>query len=633
MQIDGRLDVLLTILSEERYIETELLAKQMQLSERTVRMLLNQLTEMLEQNGARIERRRNQGIRIQVKEREAYQDFLRSRTLSVYPQTGKERTEFILALFFTSAEYVKAEELCERLYVSRKTLSLDLKHAEQYLNRFHLQLERRPYYGLRVSGNEFSKRICMSAIFYEFSDQWFRGIYNEFKDTEAIRNVILSSVKQCGYTIYEMDISNIVLQIQIAIYRQEHGFGIRLEEITDSELLQESDIYAARLCAEGLEREFQIRCSVSEIKYIAIQLLGKKKILEGDRSNVFIDMEINQLVNRMLESVKEVFNVDLKFDFDLNTLLRQHMVSLRIRLQYGLRMDNPLLQEIKENYSFPYAVAAHASTVLSEYFHTIVPEEEIGFLALCFALSLKRQGRERYKHNILLVCASGAGSAKLFEYRFREVFGEYLNRVETCDIGSLPQRDFSEIDYVFSTVPVKTPVPVPVCQVQYFFDRHNVGEVERLLKNDRGKGIAAYFDKNLFFTDIKGNTREEILHELCRRIGEIRTVPSNFEEAVLKRENLMQTDFCRHIAIPHPYRPITESTFVCVGILEKPIVWHMYDVQIVFLLSVSNKKENLEEFYSVAPRFMMDEHCMERLLQTKSYDTLMELIKWAEEAS
>lgn len=88
-------------------------------------------------------------------------------------------------------------------------------------------------------------------------------------------------------------------------------------------------------------------------------------------------MEINQLVNRMLESVKQTYNLDLASDFDLNTSLRLHMVSLRIRLQYRLKMDNPILKEIKEVYSFPYAVAAHASTVLSEYFHTIVPEAEI----------------------------------------------------------------------------------------------------------------------------------------------------------------------------------------------------------------------------------------------------------------
>ena len=207
-------------------------------------------------------------------------------------------------------------------------------------------------------------------------------------------------------------------------------------------------------------------------------------------------------------------------------------------------------------------------------------------MALCFALSMKRQDQERHRHNILLVCASGAGSAKLFEYRFREVFGEYLDKVETCNIESLARKDFSQVDYVFSTVPVSVSIPVPVYEVQYFFERHNVAEVERILKHSGRKGIETYFDKTLFFTDIKGDTREQVLHELCRRIGEVRSLPEGFENAVLERENLMQTDLCPHIAIPHPYRPMTETTFVSVGILEKPVWWHHYEVQILSLIHI-----------------------------------------------
>lgn len=498
MQMDGRLNRLLSVLSEDLYINMETVADQLEVSERMARTLVSQLDELLCRNGAAIERRRGLGLRLCVKEPERYQEFIKGRTSALLPETGKERIEFILARLFADASGVKAEELCERLYISRKTLSLDLKGVEQYLNKHHLALERKPYYGLKIQGDEFSIRLCMSAAFYEFSDQWFKEIYHTFWDGEQIRNEILSSVKQCGETIYEMDIPNIVLQVQIALYRWGRGCVIPLEEMKHSDLLHEGDIRAARLCAEGLKEAFGICLPVPEIKYMAIQLLGKKKILAGDRSSVFIDMEINQLVNRMLESVKQTYNLDLASDFDLNTSLRLHMVSLRIRLQYRLKMDNPILKEIKEVYSFPYAVAAHASTVLSEYFHTIVPEAEIGYLALCFALSLKRQDRQRYKRNILLVCASGSGSAKLFEYRFREMFGDYLDRVEACDIGSLASWDFSNIDYVFSTVPVKTAIPVPVCQVQYFFDRHNAGEVERLLKSSRKGGIRSYFDRSLF---------------------------------------------------------------------------------------------------------------------------------------
>ncbi len=629
MQMDGRLDVLLSALSEDRYIGFEELAKKLKLSQRTVRDLIKQLEEILHQHGASIIRRRGEGVQLLVMDQERYQSFVADKMVKVLPETGRQRMEFILTQLFLS-DYVKAEDLCSQLYISRKTLSLALRRVEQYLNEHHLQLERKPYHGLHIVGKEFFFRLCLSSMFYEFNDQWFHKIRTKFEAYEQIRALVVQSVAECGYSIYEMELASIVLQIQVAVFRWKQGFFIPIEGTQNSDLLQEADIQVAQICVGELERILNQKIPIAEIKYIAIQFLGKKRVL-GDEGNVFIDMEINQLVNKMIERVEQEFQLALYTDFDLNTSLRQHMVSLRIRLRYHISIANPILKEIKEEYSFPYVVAAHASTVLSEYFDTIVPEEEIGYLALCFALALERKSRTRCKRSILLVCASGVGSAKLFEYRFRELFGEYLSRVETCDIGTLARKDFSDIDYVFSTVPVSVKIPVPVCQVQYFFDRHNVSEMERILKNDLGGSIRKYFSPDLFFTDVAGETREAVLHDLCGRVMEVKGLCADFEACILERENLMQTDLCRHIAIPHPYKPVTEDTFISVAILEKPILWHVYEVQVVFLLSISSKKENLEAFYSTAPKFMMDEQAMCRLIEEKSYAVLMEIIDAAEQ--
>ena len=131
--------------------------------------------------------------------------------------------------------------------------------------------------------------------------------------------------------------------------------------------------------------------------------------------------------------------------------------------------------------------------------------------------------------------------------------------------------------------------------------------MERLLKSSRKGGIRSYFDRSLFFTNIKGNSREEILHELCGRIRRVRELPPDFEDSVRKRENLMQTDFCPQIAIPHPYQPVTKDTLSawrfwksrCSGIFMRYRWYFFYPFRSI--------KENLEEFYRIAPSFMMDE--------------------------
>ncbi len=624
--MDGRLYTLLANLSEDHFITVGELALRLQLSQRTVRDLLNQLEQQLNQKGAIIERQRKKGLWLHITDRERYQEFCKKEIPSRIPDSGEQRMEYVLALLFQTPGYIKIETLCDQLFVSRKTISADLKGVEKFLNRHHIALERKPYYGLKMKGTEFAFRLALSAVFYELSDVWFQKIYETFKESEIIRKQILDSIRERGYTIYETDISNIVLQIQIALYRWKMGSGITMEEVDSKEWLQESDIKVAQMCSLGLEHALGICFPVPEIKYLAIHLSGKKKLLTSENGNVVIDMEINQLVNEMLENVYQVFQLDFKSDFDLSTSLRQHMISLRIRLQYHLKLENPMLKEIKEVYSFPYAVAAQAATVLSEYFHAMVSEDEIGYLALCFALSMERNKKKK-KRNILLVCASGEGSARLFKYRFKELFEGYLNKVEICDIGSLPGKDFNDVDYVFSTVPIAFPVPVPIYQVQYFFDRHNINQVKWILEDNHPDTIKRYFSEDLFFADVKGENREEVIHTLCQRIGMVRKTPEEFEESVLYREKIMQTDFCGQIAIPHPYKPLTDETFVCVAILNKPIRWYLCDVQVVFLLSISTRKENLETFYRTAPQIMMDEDCMKRLIKDKRYETLMGIIE------
>lgn len=626
----GRQKALLENLSDENFITVEELSSKLQLSEKTIRKMISEIEVGVENHGAKIEKKRGEGVRLKIIDLGTYQNFCKNQLSLQIPDTSEQRIQYILALFFSTSEFIKIDTLCDELFVSRKTISTDLKSVEQYLSEYNIYLERKPYYGIAIRGFEFSLRLCLSSIFYEFDNSWLQPLYKDFENAKIAKKVLIESTQKLGYTLYETDISNIVLQMQIALYRWKSGNEITMAEVDDDEWIQESDIKVAQMCAESFEHEFGTNLPISEIKYLAIHLSGKKKLLTSEKENVVIDKEINCLVNEMIESVNQVFHLDFSTDFELNTSLRIHMVSLRIRLQYHLKLKNPILKEIKEEYSFAYVVAAQAATVLSEYFNTMVSEDEIGYLAVCFALSLERNKRTK-KRNILLICASGEGSSKLFEYRFKESFGSYLNKVESSDVNSLLEKDFTDVDYVFSTVPIPFPIPVPIYEIQYFFDRNNFDRVKWILEDNQPNSIKEYFSEDLFFTDIKGVSRDQVIHEMSDRIKEVREVPDDFEESVLYREKMIQTDFCEQIAIPHPYKPITEETFVAVAILDKPIQWHNWEVQVVFLLSVSKDNKISEFFYNIAPRFMMDEDCINKLIAEKNFSALLEIIEEVEE--
>lgn len=61
-------------------------------------------------------------------------------------------------------DWITLDDLSEILYVSRNAISGDLKRVEAQLAKFDLKLERRPHYGIRVSGSEMSRRLCLASI-------------------------------------------------------------------------------------------------------------------------------------------------------------------------------------------------------------------------------------------------------------------------------------------------------------------------------------------------------------------------------------------------------------------------------------------------------------------------------------
>ena len=126
----------------------------------------------------------------------------------------------------------------------------------------------------------------------------------------------------------------------------------------------------------------------------------------------------------MLKKIHEAFNFDFTKDLELRMALAQHLMPLRIRMKFDMKMKNPMLDKIKERFSLAYTMAKYASTVFYKYYNKKLSEDEIGYIAINLALAIERQKKDINRKTVLLVCSSGKGSAELLAYTYREAFGE-----------------------------------------------------------------------------------------------------------------------------------------------------------------------------------------------------------------
>ena len=268
-----------------------------------------------------------------------------------------------------------------------------------------------------------------------------------------------------------------------------------------------------------------------------------------------------------------------------------------------------------------------AAAVLADSYKKEIPEGEIGYFALLFTLAMEKQKENTQKKDILIVCSSGKGSSRLLKYRYQQEFADYLGHIYVCDLIELESFDFSKVEYVFTTVPILTHVPVPILEVGLFLDKKDIKNVKYALRIGETDYIRRYYQEDTFLTGISGGNRYDILRQMCEKIAAQDKVPDNFYELVIQREELASTDYGNLVAVPHPLKTVTEESFVYVTVLDVPLLWHRYEVQVILLTVIGRREDaNLQKFYELSTRLIVEQESIQELIRDRSYEKLIELL-------
>ena len=642
--MERKLERVLDMLRAGAPVSSATLREELGISERTVRSYISRINERLAET-ARIEQRRGKGYVLVVEDAEAFGRAVESgrRRSHDVPQTPAERVRFIASILLNRTDWITVEALSESLYVSRFTVSDDLREVDRLLGRYGITLERRSHRGIRAVGSEFGRRTCLAGIAIDaFVDASGPAAQDSMRVTD-MRDAVARVARHVSDVTAAHDLrinpvayQNLLVHIAIAVMRTSENHSVPMGE-DQLRAIEATEVYpAARELARAVGDEFGMEFPPEEVAYIAVHLSGKQSIYDamalGAEKDVrgVVPPEAWDVASEMIRRVEECFGFDLSDDFELRMNLATHVAPLSVRLRYGMQMKNPLLTDIRQRFAVAYSMAQEASAVLAARYGRAPSEDEVGYIALAFALSLERlKGSERGRRNILVVCASGAGSARLLEFRFRSVFGDRLGRIETCDAQSVGSFDLTDIDCVFTTVPLSVTLPVPVFSIGAFLDDAELPRVRAALEAEPSSGaLGRFFDRRLFFPHCRFSGKEDAISFLCARVREVRDADEDVEELVWQREEMAITSFGNRVAMPHPSRPVVDESVVAVALLDDPVDWGGKDVLAVFLVCISrNRDKGLQPLYRSLAGLMGSESEINELISRQSFDALLELLQ------
>lgn len=590
---------------------------------------------------ARIRMRRGKGYEIDIIDAAAFEAWkanARPKLQAMLPSSPEERVDYLLQDLLMRSDWITIDALANILFVSRSSISNDLRAVEERLGAFDLVLEKRPRYGIRVAGSEVNRRICLASCTVTAVKRIDGAREGEeaydsmsFADDEHLRRVAacvdmaLSQVDH--YQLNQINYHNLLVHIAIAIRRMHDGCYIPMN---DSHLkdIQRGDAYKAALAiAQRIDEDFDINLPEEEVAYIAIHLAGKQTLPglsdSGEADSVISD-EIWDVVSRMIEAVWKTFRFDFRGDIELRINLARHVGPLMVRVRYHMSAQNPMLSEIRARYPLAYAMAFEAASVLGEHCASSLSDDEVGYLAIAFAVAVERQREKSPKKRVLVVCATGVGSARLLEHRLKSEFGESLEIAAMCSAFELREYDLSNIDYVLSTVPLSIDLPVPAVQITCLLDERDVRATREVIAgNVGGPEMPSLVERDLFFPHLSFGTKQEVLDYLCDRLSSIKQLPEDFRALVWQREALAPTAFGNLVAMPHPMQAVSSDTYVCLGLLDRPIDWDGRDVQAVFLVCMGTEHTALyDALYEQLMEVLVNEGLIRQLVMVQDLSVL-----------
>ncbi|WP_080844298.1 BglG family transcription antiterminator [Cytobacillus gottheilii] len=449
------------------------IAKELEVSSRTIHRDLKGVEEILKEYG--LELNKKSGIGIGVTGEEEKKEMLRLFlfNLSHNEYTPEERQTMILSALLDAAEPVKLVSLANDLNVTIATVSNDLNKVEERLTPFDLTLLRKRGYGVELIGTESSKRKAMSKIIIENIDEFeFLSLIKEniqkrsAQVVDTVTDRLLGLVDKTKLLIIEKQIEDIkndlpyaiadsayiglVVHLALAIERIQQGEEINFEDDYLNSLKGTREYKAAAKIVLGLEEVFKIDISQGEIGYITMHLMGAK--LRNDHDDLLGETSLHAgvLAQNLMTYVSRKLDIDLTTNNSLFQGLVAHLRPALHRIKQNMGISNPLLERIEQDYKELFIILQQGmANVLPEL---KVPREEIGYLVMHFASALLNS-EETSPKNALVICSSGIGTSKILSTKLEQELPG-LSTIN-ASIFDLDQIDIHKFDAVISTIPLK----------------------------------------------------------------------------------------------------------------------------------------------------------------------------------
>lgn len=509
-----------------------------------------------------------------------------------------DRVEYIIKkiinLSSTDKDTIKLEDLADSMYVSLSTVKNDLKEVKKILNEYNLKISSKHKQGICIEASEediikfiinYSNKVDNSLSIKDFLNN------NIIENLFSIKKILLDTLSYENMILTDNEFKNIVNYISIYLSRNNTN---------QSDFIKE---------------------------YIKKYKSKKEKPISEDEQ-----LLIRKAIKEFCRDLNIATSINLSHDKVFEECLFNHISNLYKRADLGINQYEITAGEIKLKYPFAFELGKIAKKTIEKNLNMEISEDEVENIALHIGGALERIDKrdEKKVYRTIIVCTSGVGTSMLIKSKLENIFKGKLEIIKVIPSYLIDYVNVLDIDFVISTVEVNLE-NVNVIKVSPMLTDKEIKLIEKYIETENvyiDLDIQNLFSSELFFKDIKAETRSQVIDIMSKKLVEKGYIDDTMRQSYFERETIATTEIGNMVAIPHGAKGEVYENKVAIGILKEPISWEVGKVRLIIMLALDKEKIlDYEEVFSKIYKRVDSIAKVISICENKSYEKFINLFK------
>lgn len=377
--------------------------------------------------------------------------FINNTLFTDYLLDADERIKYIFFLIFNKpSDYLSISDFLVSLKVSKSTVISDIKRLQKKIKPSDIKIKNDRNVGYYLSGDENQIRyLAMYYILEDLASDFGTFFYDYFFFNESIDvlkqiyETFIAFSKKYDFTFTDRQLTEIVYTLSLFLNRLKSN-----SSDDDNYKYKALEISKEFKLSKDILNQFLPDTNKEAIGFLTSWILTFTTVHIGE--DAFDRKIVLELVNKVIKRFELLSGIEFYNMKEVENNLYSHFRAVHYRMIYKIPILNQFSSRIKSQYPNLFKIVGLALKEIEDCYDFPIPEEEIAYLTLHFAVAIEDYGiKDDGKLVAAVVCQNGIGSSALVFQQLKLLFPDF-RFLGPYDKNSLLVEP-SKIDMIFST--------------------------------------------------------------------------------------------------------------------------------------------------------------------------------------